>query len=478
MAAKPVEVKLFTYRVGFGDCFLLRFSYAKGPPKHVLVDFGSTARAVADTKVDAPMVRVAEDIAAKCTADGGSLVAIVATHRHRDHISGFSGASWKPIAKLKPQLVLLPWTEHPDAKVDATAAPSSRRGKLALGEDSRLHAGTLQAMHATASAIVAEAQRKGTREAPKPADKVKAAAERPDPEDSARPDVEGEAENALVPAAETSSDELVLGLHQFGKSTTRQLEFIGDDNLANEEALRNLSTIAPCDYLSFGATTRLKKLLPGVNVDVLGPPTLEQTRGIMRQASKSKSEFWLAASAAAQQSVGGKRLFPRAKVLKGEKNLPLETRWFITKMNAVRGDQLLQLVRILDDAMNNTSLILLFTVAGKKLLFPGDAQLENWMYALEHEKVRAKLADVDVYKVGHHGSTNATPKTLWALLQKKGRGLKTFMSTRKGKHGSPRSGTEVPRSTLVDALETESQLFSTLSLTRRDEFVNETVIVP
>jgi hypothetical protein len=33
--------------------------------------------------------------------------------------------------------------------------------------------------------------------------------------------------------------------------------------------------------------------------------------------------------------------------------------------------------------MNNTSVILFFEVGSKKLLFPGDAQIENWSYALE-----------------------------------------------------------------------------------------------
>ena len=90
---------------------------------------------------------------------------------------------------------------------------------------------------------------------------------------------------------------------------------------------------------------------------------------------------------------------------------------------AQRGDQLLEIVRILDMQMNNTSVILLFEVGTKKLLFPGDAQLENWMYSLKEAKeasaVRKLLSDVDVYKVGHHGSLNATPKTLWNLFRKR-----------------------------------------------------------
>ena len=43
-----------------------------------------------------------------------------------------------------------------------------------------------------------------------------------------------------------------------------------------------------------------------------------------------------------------------------------------------------RLVRRLDDALNNTSVILLFRPATRTLLFPGDAQIENWEYALDH----------------------------------------------------------------------------------------------
>jgi hypothetical protein len=118
--------------------------------------------------------------------------------------------------------------------------------------------------------------------------------------------------------------------------------------------------------------------------------------------------------------------------------------------------------------MNNTSLILLFTIGSKRLLFSGDAQIENWEYALKVAKEKKKnvkdLAGVTVYKVGHHGSLNATPKTLWNGFKKKGKGLETLLSTKRGKHGHVSSGTEVPRKLLEDALENDSKLHSTLEL--------------
>jgi hypothetical protein len=119
--------------------------------------------------------------------------------------------------------------------------------------------------------------------------------------------------------------------------------------------------------------------------------------------------------------------------------------------------------------MNNTSLILLFEVGGKKLLFPGDAQIENWSWALEDspdaKKTRALLAGVDFYKVGHHGSRNATPrKLLWENFAKRGSGpqrMKAAISTMKGKHGDTKKKTEVPRKTLLEALEADTDLCNT-----------------
>ena len=128
---------------------------------------------------------------------------------------------------------------------------------------------------------------------------------------------------------------------------------------------------------------------------------------------------------------------------------------------------MLGIVRALDRVMNNTSLILLFEVNGQKLLFPGDAQIENWSYALSKPKIMSLLSKVNVYKVGHHGSRNATPKTLWGCFNNRSTDkndtarLKTLMSTMSGKHGDSRSKTEVPRDTLLDALESESELFNT-----------------
>jgi hypothetical protein len=97
-----------------------------------------------------------------------------------------------------------------------------------------------------------------------------------------------------------------------------------------------------------------------------------------------------------------------------------------------------------------------------RLLFPGDAQIENWSFALSKPEVRRLLGGVDLYKVGHHGSRNATPKTLWHLFEKKSSNprarMTTLLSTLPGKHGDADRQTEVPRKTLLSALRRSTTL--------------------
>jgi len=228
------------------------------------------------------------------------------------------------------------------------------------------------------------------------------------------------------------------------------------------------------EYLFYKNTTALAKLLPGVKIHVLGPPTPKQYPDIEKQRSKDNAEFWHILGAAASHLTSPGGISPFAARF-ADKTRPAATRWFIPRITAAHAEQRLELVRILDDAMNNTSLILLFEIGKMKFLFPGDAQIENWSYALKDAPDavanQALLVDTDFYKVGHHGSLNATPKTLWKLFAKKGAvntpdRLHTAVSTMAGKHGSPSRQTEVPRRPLVLELEKNSVFFTTQKLTK------------
>ncbi len=63
----------------------------------------------------------------------------------------------------------------------------------------------------------------------------------------------------------------------------------------------------------------------------------------------------------------------------------------------------------LDKAVNGTSLMLMFKIGRAFLLFPGDAQWGTWNNAMQTPWCRNLLSQTTFYKVGHHGSHNATP---------------------------------------------------------------------
>ncbi|HKC24361.1 MAG TPA: hypothetical protein VKF32_06445, partial [Thermoanaerobaculia bacterium] len=77
-----------------------------------------------------------------------------------------------------------------------------------------------------------------------------------------------------------------------------------------------------------------------------------------------------------------------------------------------------ELAFALDQAINNTSLVLMLTYFGSTLLLPGDAQYGNWRFWLEDAGSDALLKTVVFYKVSHHGSINATPKQVVDALPK------------------------------------------------------------
>lgn len=156
--------------------------------------------------------------------------------------------------------------------------------------------------------------------------------------------------------------------------------------------------------------------------------------------------------------------------------LPGPARWLIERLADQKTSSVTRLVRKLDDALNNTSLLLLLEIGKLRLLFPGDAQIENWEYTLEKlledAELKEALAGIDLYKVGHHGSRNATPRSLHALWV--GRSdelprLTSIMSTLSHVHGESEA-TAVPRETLVEALRQVSTLVSTEDLDKDKAF--------
>jgi hypothetical protein len=106
-AAKPAKVRIRTYRHGLGDCHLLSFSKPGGKRFQILIDCGVVSRTPNSKPI---MTRVAQDIARET---GGVLDALIATHQHTDHLSGFKQAEAEFNKNIKMKRLWLAWTEDP-----------------------------------------------------------------------------------------------------------------------------------------------------------------------------------------------------------------------------------------------------------------------------------------------------------------------------------------------------------------------------
>src|SRR4029077_12919289 len=73
---------------------------------------------------------------------------------------------------------------------------------------------------------------------------------------------------------------------------------------------------------------------------------------------------------------------------------PGPLRAIVERMRDQQTHSLLRIVSGLEDAINNTSIILQFRSGTRRLLFPGDAQIENWSYCLTAPGTSALRADL------------------------------------------------------------------------------------
>jgi hypothetical protein len=411
-ARRPASVSVRMYQVGFGDCFLLSFRYRDETERHMLVDFGTTSRPQGSPTALATARSIAE-------RTDGRLDVLVVTHRHRDHLSAFGARNTGDIlAQLKPQLIVMPWTEDPDADANA------------IEPANRLLLGAISNSFGFAAAV-----------------------------------------NARTP--------------QTGLGAQSELVRAARQQLANASAVASLAAAAQQAQTVYthadeaSAQARIAEFLPGVEVGILGPPTPQQWPEVQHQRA-ANPEYWMVATQLLKRFYAADSLRPVYDDLDDEVGLPLPTtyrdddpppgpaRWIAARLRRHELAAMTNIVRWLDDALNNTSLIMLIQAAGKRILLGGDAQIENWGWALAKAKadrsLRYRLANIDLYKVGHHGSRNGTPRSLhelWVQARRRDRPrMVALMSTRAGVHGKT-DATAVPRRTLIDALMQVADVYST-----------------
>jgi hypothetical protein len=184
------------------------------------------------------------------------------------------------------------------------------------------------------------------------------------------------------------------------------------------------------DYYRAGDAAKLPQALidAGLTAQILGPPS--DTSLIPQMTNKSQQ--YLAASAELDET----RLkpFPDAFRAKAE-DYPTDAFKFydasqiMQMIDNAQPDVLAAQAKAADNTLNNQSLVVLFSFGGKNLLFAGDAQWGNWENFLYggrfgtpgHTEMTKDaqeiLGKIDFYKVGHHGSANATPKDAVAAMR-------------------------------------------------------------
>lgn len=361
------SVRVRMYRQGLGDCFLLTFD-PDGKPAHMLIDCGSLGSVT--TKVQ--MADVVADIR---KATGNHLHVLVATHEHRDHLSGFRDHR-AVFEKMKIDHVWLAWTENPD---DALARQLAKNT-------------------ADIGAAIAEACRQFS----KSADKENLA-------------LGGEIDDVCAFYYEPSA----LGAAKLATTVNEAMHFV------------RTGVRAKTRYLDPGDLVDDRRLFPGFRFYVLGPPRSEEK--IKRAGGHGGDDLYaLRMALSADCSSSRARPFDvrfstdPAKDYAGQ----LPPAYTDPKDDWRRIDEdwlhdVSELAIQYDNCVNNTSLVLAIEriADGRVLLFPGDAQLGSWE-SWHDDNVRWTVSDPGgpektlvardllertvFYKVGHHASHNGT----------------------------------------------------------------------
>ena len=400
------SLRVRMYRHGLGDCLLITLPKKDGTPLYIMIDCGIV--------VGSPNPSVMEEVVRSIIADTNGFVDIlVVTHEHYDHVSGFAiahdlFAKERTPGKLAAGQIWFAWTEDPNDALGNRLREERNKKKQKLAA-----LVAAPAMGATAGMI----------------DHI---------------------DNVLGFFGMSKGKEKAEGKAKIS-GTGPAMEFVGG--------------LAPVRYCRPTDKPITLADVEGVRIFVLGPPADEKSL----KKTDSKTEVYHLGDTGASQSFF--MALPDAEQEKLERHQPFEpeARYALEEMkkpasgsdiandrhlrffsdhyfgpshgerkdqswrriDAAFMDAAAEFALQLDSATNNTSLVLALELigSGKVLLFVGDAQVGNW---LSWQNVQWQLdATTTVtasdllrrtifYKVGHHGSHNATAKAKGLELMQSG----------------------------------------------------------
>ena len=384
-------IRIRMYNVGFGDCFLLLFP----GDRTMLVDAGFHSQGKGAFSGHELAQQVIEDLLA---ATGKARIdVIIATHRHQDHVYAFNSDTWDEVEVGE---VWMPWVDDPD-----------NDEALGLWEKQIRFAMRLAAAMPTFELDAAD-----------------------------REDVEFMLWNAGIDSVPAPFG--VGGWTNAGAIRRLRDGFKRRDRKKPRYLPRN-NTFPE----SFEAAS-----IPGLIVHVLGPPRDPELIEELDPEADGETYRALALRAAGQGHASDEQTGP-----------PFGAAWHVKPEEA--GEQLmaeeierlrdlartadaLMAAHMLDDMINSTSLVIVLQFGDARLLLPGDAEWGTWKRILGDEQARELVESATFFKVGHHGSHNATSKTLVEEVLPKS--IPAMISTQQGP-GKYRNNIPLPE--LLAALE-------------------------
>jgi beta-lactamase superfamily II metal-dependent hydrolase len=342
------------YNVGFGDAFLVTVKQGTTAWR-MLVDCGVFPAGQTRPITESVKIIVKDLTAVALPGTPPHLDVVVATHHHVDHISGFADPAW---AKVQVDDVWVPYVEDPE----------DEDGKKLRGE-------LTVAAHTLLSLIAAASMR------------INAADE----------NAHAKLEVAKIFAANSQGSDRATD-RLLGRNGTTFLNKPNPRYLPDRVSANNVITTA----------------VPGVAAHILGP---SRDPKVVKRMKPPKSVAWLKAAADERpEDADTKPLFDQAYAVSTvlvDAEIPAALQSVLMSLNLEslsNAEELLAAAAILENSVNNTSIYFVLDVKGTRLVFVGDSQHGAWEHVLNDPDSLKLVTDPAFYKIGHHGSHNATPQ--------------------------------------------------------------------
>lgn len=393
--ADGVTIRMF--RQGHGDCFLLAFPRPdSAEPCYVLIDCGMKPGSQDFLKHKKALRDVVkEDVFTAC---GGKVDLMILTHEHQDHLNGIWSKNDPPFEPFEISEAWVAWTEDPE---NETANRMRKRHKDQL-------LGLLKARNQLALAVGENANVRrldqmigfelGDADGTMSAAEMQAAAE--DPEKSVNKQgmklvldkaMKKRGAFFLSPGGKPLEVEGTKGVRAFVLGPPEDEDLIADEDPRGDEGFPRQHSFSFVEAVqqNNAAPTPFRRHYAVPAADGLGDPESFFTKRYGMDPAENNND---------KVEVGDNPPFRR-----------IDADWlFASEALGLK----------LNTGVNNTSLVIAFELPQSKkvLFFAADAQRGNWFswkdvtFQDGGQTIDARnlLARAVLYKVGHHGSHNAT----------------------------------------------------------------------